>query len=50
MITVDFSETFAASDLKTSRSRHLIDYMKICAGKKIWKMEFFPGQGKVREF
>ena len=29
MITVDFSETFAASDLKGSRSRHLIEYMKI---------------------
>ena len=29
MKTVDFSETIAASDLKVSRSRHLIDYMKI---------------------
>ena len=28
--TVDFSETVAASDLKGSRSRHLIQYMKIC--------------------
>ena len=28
--TVDFSETIAASDLKGSRSRHLIRYMKIC--------------------
>ena len=28
--TVDFSETIAASDLKGSRSRHLIEYMKIC--------------------
>ena len=28
--TVDFSETIAASDLKVSRSRHLIEYMKIC--------------------
>ena len=27
---VDFSETVAASDLKGSRSRHLIEYMKIC--------------------
>ena len=25
-----FSETIAASDLKVSRSRHLIEYMKIC--------------------
>ena len=29
MKTVDFSETIAASDLKVSRSRHLIEYMKI---------------------
>ena len=27
--TVDFSETSAASDMKGSRSRHLIEYMKI---------------------
>ena len=26
MKTVDFSETIAASDLKVSRSRHLIEY------------------------
>ena len=26
--TVDFSETIAASDLKVSRSSHLIEYMK----------------------
>ena len=30
MKTVDFSETIAASDLKVSRSRHLIEYMKAC--------------------
>ena len=30
MKTVDFSETFAASDLKGSRRRYLIVYMKIC--------------------
>ena len=28
MKTVDFSETIAASDLKVSISRHLIEYMK----------------------
>ena len=28
--TVDFSETMAASDLKISRSSHLIEYMKVC--------------------
>ena len=27
--TVDFSETIAASDLKASRSSHLIEYMKV---------------------
>ena len=30
MKTVDFSETSVDSDLKVSRSRHLIEYMKIC--------------------
>ena len=30
MKTVDFSETIAASDMKGSRCRHLIEYMKIC--------------------
>ena len=28
--TVDFSEIIAASDLKYSRSSHLIEYMKVC--------------------
>ena len=30
MKTVDFSETVGASDVKGSRSRHLVEYMKIC--------------------
>ena len=30
MKTVDFLETIAASDLKGSRSRQLIEFMKIC--------------------
>ena len=30
MKTVDFSETFAASDLKVGRIGHLIEFMKIC--------------------
>ena len=30
MKTVGFSETIAASDLKDSRSRTLIEYMKVC--------------------
>ena len=30
MITVDFSETIEASDLKGSRNRPLIEYKKIC--------------------
>ena len=29
MITVDISEAIAGSDLKVSRSRHLIEFMKI---------------------
>ena len=29
MKIVDFSETIAASDLKVSRSIHIIEYMKI---------------------
>ena len=28
--TVDFSETIAASDLKVGRSRHIIEFMKVC--------------------
>ena len=30
MITVDFSETTAASDLKVDKSRHLIECMMVC--------------------
>ena len=30
MKTVDFSETSAASDMKVSSSRQLIEYMKVC--------------------
>ena len=30
MKAMDFSETVAASDLKGSRSRHLIEFMKVC--------------------
>ena len=30
MKTVDFSETIVASDLKVGRSRHVIEYMKVC--------------------
>ena len=30
MKTVDFSETSAPSDLEVSRSRHIIELMKIC--------------------
>ena len=35
MKTVDFSETIAASDLKGSRSRHLIEYIEILSILKI---------------
>ena len=27
---VNFSETIAASDFKVGRSRHLIEFMKVC--------------------
>ena len=30
MKTVDFSESIAANDLKVGRSRHLIEFMKVC--------------------
>ena len=30
MKTVDFSETFAACDLKVGRCRQLIKFMKVC--------------------
>ena len=30
MKAVDFSETTAASGLKGGRSRHLIEFMKVC--------------------
>ena len=30
MKTVDFSETIEALDLKDSRSRQLIEFMKVC--------------------
>ena len=30
MKTVNFAETIAASDLKVSGSRHLIEYMNLC--------------------
>ena len=36
MKTVDFSETIAASDLKGSRSIHLIEYMKIYEYLRSW--------------
>ena len=39
---MDFSETIAASDLKGSRSRHLIGYMKIC---EYWRSRSFLDLG-----
>ena len=35
MITVDFSETIADSELKGSRSRHLTEYMKVILKVKV---------------
>ena len=41
MKTVDFSEAIAASDLKV-RSRHLIEYMKVC---EYWRSRSFLDLG-----
>ena len=30
MQTVDFSEIVATNDMKVGRSRHLIEFMKVC--------------------
>ena len=43
---MDFSETIAASDLKGSRSRHLIDFMKVYVsieGQGHFFTIYFPG-------
>ena len=46
MKTVDFSKTIAASDLKVSRSRHLIEYMTGFSQKLLCPSEQnFKGQG-----
>ena len=42
MKTVDFSETIAASDLKVSRSIHLIENIKIC---EYWRSKSFLDLG-----
>ena len=41
-MAVDFSEAIAASDMKVSRSRHLIEVMKIC---KYWRSRSFLDLG-----
>ena len=43
MKIVDFSETFAASDLKAGKSRHLIEFMNL-----IGKSNDDPGSGRSR--
>ena len=43
MKTMDFSETVADSDLKGSRSRHLIKYMKI---SEYWRSRSFLDLGQ----
>ena len=40
--TVDFSETIAASDLTVGRSRHLIEFMKVC---EYWRSRSFLDLG-----
>ena len=41
--TEDFSETIAASDLKGRRSRHLIEFTKVCEGQCHFSTIYFPG-------
>ena len=43
MKTVDFSRTIAASGLKGSRSRHLIEFMKVYEGQGNFFTMYFPG-------
>ena len=45
VITVDFSETIAASDLKFGRCRQLIEFMKVCEYLRSWSFFtiYFPG-------
>ena len=43
METEDFSETIAASDLKCRRSRHLIEFTKVCEGQGHFFTIYFPG-------
>ena len=38
-----FSETIAASDLKSRRSRHLIEFTKVCEGQCHLSTIYFPG-------
>ena len=42
--TEDFSETIAASDLKGRRSRHLIEFTKVCEGQCHFSTIYFPGE------
>ena len=44
METEDFSETIAASDLKGRRSRHLIEFTKVCEGQCHFSTIYFPGE------
>ena len=43
METEDFSETIAASDLKGRRSRHPIEFTKVCEGQCHFSTIYFPG-------
>ena len=42
MKTVDSSETIAASDLKVSRSRYIIENMKVCEYFLVLKVKVIP--------
>ena len=53
MKTVDFSETIAASDLKVSSSRQLIEFIKVCEyyGKvKVGNLGFSIGKSENSGF
>ena len=43
MKTVVFSEFISASDLKGRRSRHLIEFAKVCEGQLHFFTIYFPG-------
>ena len=45
MKRVEFSETIAASDLKVSRCRHIIEFIKVCEYRRSRVFLDLEGQG-----